>query len=88
MWVKTGRRCADGGGIIALSSLRQQRSHGLKVGVPCLVQRNVEDPTEVDRVGCPELIGPAQLCDRDPVFQGDARESIVWRDLGEYEGKR
>jgi hypothetical protein len=54
--------------------------------MPCLVQGDVEDLTEVNRVGCPELIGTAQFSDRDTVFQGDACESIVRRDLekGKY----
>ena len=49
--------------------------------MPCLVQGDVEDLTEVNRVGCPELIGTAQFSDRDTVFQGDACERIVRRDL-------
>jgi hypothetical protein len=54
--------------------------------MPCLVQGHVEDLTEVNRVGCPELIGTAQFRDRDTVFQGDACESIIRRDLekGKY----
>ncbi len=47
----------------------------------CLVQGNVEDLAEVDRVRNPELIGTAQLRDRNPVSQGDASECVVWRDL-------
>ena len=47
----------------------------------CLVQGNIEDTTEVNRVGRPELISTAQLRDRDPVFQGDARERVIRRDL-------
>jgi hypothetical protein len=49
--------------------------------MPCLVQGDVEDLTEVNRVGCPELIGTAQFRDRNTVFQGDACEGIVRRDL-------
>ncbi len=49
--------------------------------MPCLVQGDVEDLTEVNRVGCPELIGTAQFSDRNTVFQGDACESIAWQDL-------
>jgi hypothetical protein len=49
--------------------------------VPCLVQGDVEDLTEVNRVGCPELIGTAQFSDRNPIFQGDTCESIAWQDL-------
>lgn len=76
-----GRRCACAGRVVALGSLRQQRSHGLQVRVVCLVQGNIEYATEVDRVGRPELISTAQLRDRDPVFQGDARERVIRRDL-------
>jgi hypothetical protein len=47
----------------------------------CLVQGNVEDLAEVDRVRSPELIGTTQLRDRNPVSQGDASECVVWRDL-------
>ena len=49
--------------------------------MPCLVQGDVEDLTEVNTVGCPELIGTAQFSDRDTVLQGDACERIVRRDL-------
>lgn len=54
--------------------------------MPCLVQGDVEDLAEVNRVGCPELIGTAQLRGRNTVFQGDACERIVRRDLekGKY----
>jgi hypothetical protein len=62
-------------GVFAVDScLRQQRSHRLQVGMVCLVQGNVEDLAEVDRVRNPELVGTAQLRDRDPVSQGDASE--------------
>lgn len=68
----------------AAGSLRQQRSDGFQAGVTRLVQRDVQDLAEVDRVGGPELIGATQLGDRGPVFQGDAGERIVWRDLNTY----
>lgn len=47
----------------------------------CLVQRNIEDLAEVDRIGRPELVGTSQFGDRDSVFQCNAGESVVLRDL-------
>ena len=47
----------------AACSLRQQRSDGFQAGVTRLVQRDVQDLAEVDRVGGPELIGATQLGD-------------------------
>lgn len=70
--------------IIAVGSLRQQRSDGFQAGVARLVQWDVQDLAEVDRVGGPELIGTTQLGDSDPVFQSDASERIVRRDLSTW----
>jgi hypothetical protein len=36
---------------------------------------------EVNRVGCPELVGTVQFSVRNPVFQGDTCKSIAWQDL-------
>jgi hypothetical protein len=39
----------------------------------------------VDRVRSPELVGTAEVSDRDPVSQGYAGERVVWQDL--YQNK-
>ncbi len=82
--VRAGNRSAGGIFFFAVGSLGQQRSDGFQAGVARLVQWDVQDMAEVDRVGGPELIGTAQLGDRDPVFQGDASERIVRRDLATW----